>query len=51
MQSEPKIILFFTEAEYDALNLKLEVNKSYDVTITDRTIKFLEEENPDAPAN
>ena len=36
----PKIILFFTEQEYESLGINFEVNQIYEITLENQTIKF-----------
>ncbi len=36
----PKILLFLTEAEYDAFGITFDVNQVYDMTLADQGIKF-----------
>jgi hypothetical protein len=38
--SNPKLWLFLTEEEYEALGIPLDVNQTYEVTFQDQTIKF-----------
>jgi len=38
--SSPKIILFLTEQEYEALGVRFDVNQVYDVELVEGTIKF-----------
>ncbi|MBS7656685.1 MAG: arcadin 1 [Candidatus Bathyarchaeia archaeon] len=38
--SSPKIILFLTEQEYEALGVRFDVNQVYDVDLAEGTIKF-----------
>jgi hypothetical protein len=38
--SNPKLWLFLTEEEYEALRIVLDVNQTYLVTFQDQTIKF-----------
>ncbi len=38
--SSPKIILFLTEQEYEALGVRFDVNQVYDVNLAEGTIKF-----------
>jgi len=38
--SSPKIILFLTEQEYEALGVRFDVNQVYDVELAEGTIKF-----------
>ncbi len=36
----PKIILFLTEQEYDQLNIKFDVNQTYEVELSNQSMKF-----------
>ncbi len=36
----PKIILFLTEREYEELGVDFDVNQTYDVELSNQTIKF-----------
>jgi hypothetical protein len=38
--SNPKLWLFLTEEEYEALGIILDVNQTYEVTFQDQAIKF-----------
>ncbi|MCS7119868.1 MAG: arcadin 1 [Nitrososphaerota archaeon] len=38
--SNPKIILFLTEEEYEELGVRFDVNQVYDVILEDGSIKF-----------
>jgi len=38
--SNPKIILFLTEQEYEELGVRFDVNQVYEVTLSDNSIKF-----------
>jgi hypothetical protein len=38
--SSPKIILFLTEQEYEALGVSFDVNQVYDVELADGSIRF-----------
>ncbi|MBS7615310.1 arcadin 1 [Candidatus Bathyarchaeota archaeon] len=38
--SSPKIILFLTEQEYEALGVRFDVNQVYDVDLAEGTLKF-----------
>jgi len=38
--SNPKLWLFLTEEEYEALGVVLDVNQTYEVAFQDQTIKF-----------
>jgi hypothetical protein len=38
--SNPKLWLFLTEEEYEALGIVLDVNQTYEVTFQDQAIKF-----------
>jgi len=38
--SNPKLLLFLTEEEYEALGIVLDVNQTYEVTFQDQAIKF-----------
>lgn len=47
----PKLILYLTETECDSLNIKLDVNQTYDVTFENGNIRLSLPEQPkqDAP--
>jgi len=36
----PKIILFLTEQEYDSLGIDFDVNQTYELQLSNQTIKF-----------
>jgi len=36
----PKVILFLTEPEYEALGIEFDVNQIYDITLENQTLKF-----------
>jgi len=36
----PKIILFLTEAEYEALQINFDVNRTYNVKLENETLRF-----------
>jgi hypothetical protein len=38
--SLPKIILFLTEQEYDKLDIDFDVNQTYEIELSNQTIKF-----------
>ncbi len=38
--SSPKIILFLTEQEYEALGVKFDVNQVYEVDLAEATLRF-----------
>jgi hypothetical protein len=38
--SSPKIILFFTEQEYEALGVSFDVNQIYEVELADSSVRF-----------
>ena len=38
--SSPKLILFLTEQEYEALDVKFDVNQIFDIELLGQTIKF-----------
>jgi hypothetical protein len=38
--NSPKIILFLTEQEYEALDVKFDVNQIYDIELLEHTLKF-----------
>ncbi|UCE43658.1 MAG: arcadin 1 [Candidatus Bathyarchaeota archaeon] len=38
--SLPKIILFLTEQEYDALSIDFDVNQIYELELSNQTVKF-----------
>ena len=39
----PKIILFLTEQEYESLDIKFDVNQTYEVTLKNQMMKFIED--------
>jgi len=45
--SNPKLWLFLTEEEYEALGIVLDVNQTYDVAFQDQTIKFTRPQEPE----
>jgi hypothetical protein len=38
--NSPKIILFLTEQEYEALDVKFDVNQVYDIELSKQALKF-----------
>ncbi len=38
--SVPKIILFLTEQEYEALSIEFDVNQTYEIGLENQTLKF-----------
>jgi len=36
----PKLILFFTEQEYESLGISFDVNQVYEISLEDQAIKF-----------
>jgi hypothetical protein len=42
----PKIILFLTEQEYEALDIKFDVNQTYQISLENQTLKFTRETVP-----
>jgi len=45
--SNPKLWLFLTEEQYEALGIPLDVNQTYDVAFQDQTIKFTRPQEPE----